>query len=145
MYGLGPRKPMPARSDDRLGNRRYLATFSGKLPPAMASLGAALRHLLDIDFFKAYNDLYGHGRGDDCIRTVAEVIGEATRLFNGSAVRYGGEELILLLDADKVTAAACADVCPAWGRGFDRSSMAAATSRPSSRSVSALPTERLPR
>lgn len=93
-----------------LGNRRYLATFSGTLPPAGGEPQRLSAILLDIDFFKAYNDLYGHGRGDDCIRTVAEVIGEATRLFNGSAVRYGGEEfLILLLDADKVTAAACAE------------------------------------
>lgn len=93
-----------------LGNRRYLASFTSKLPPADGEPQLIAAILMDIDFFKAYNDLYGHGRGDDCIRTVAEVIAEATKLFNGSAVRYGGEEfLILLPDADKTTAAACAE------------------------------------
>ncbi len=93
-----------------LGNRRYLASFSSKLPPADGEPRPVSAILMDIDFFKAYNDLYGHGRGDDCIRTVAGVIAETTKLFNGTAVRYGGEEfLILLADADKATAAACAE------------------------------------
>ena len=93
-----------------LGNRRYLASFTRDRLPADGDGCVLSAILMDIDFFKAYNDLYGHGRGDDCIKTVAEMIGRTVRLFNGTAVRYGGEEfLILLPDADKKVAAACAE------------------------------------
>lgn len=53
--------------------------------------------MIDIDFFKAYNDGYGHLRGDDCIRAVADIVSGVARRPLDLAVRYGGEEFLLLL------------------------------------------------
>jgi len=52
---------------------------------------------VDIDFFKIFNDLYGHQAGDDCLKKVASCIARgAKRPFDFSA-RYGGEEFVLVL------------------------------------------------
>ncbi|MET0344428.1 MAG: diguanylate cyclase, partial [Polyangiales bacterium] len=53
--------------------------------------------LIDLDFFKLYNDHYGHVRGDECLRTVAGAVGARARRPADVAARYGGEELGLLL------------------------------------------------
>jgi len=53
--------------------------------------------LLDIDFFKQYNDTYGHTAGDDCLRSVARVLQHSLLRSSDMATRYGGEEFGLLL------------------------------------------------
>lgn len=53
--------------------------------------------LLDIDWFKQYNDHYGHVRGDDCLVEVASLIGAAVQRAGDLAARYGGEEFVILL------------------------------------------------
>lgn len=53
--------------------------------------------LLDIDDFKAYNDTYGHARGDDCLRTVAQEIKNFLRRPSDLVARYGGEEFAVVL------------------------------------------------
>ncbi|MBD8473371.1 GGDEF domain-containing protein [Pseudomonas sp. CFBP 8770] len=53
--------------------------------------------LLDIDWFKQYNDQYGHVRGDDCLMEVANLIGSAVHRAGDLAARYGGEEFVILL------------------------------------------------
>jgi diguanylate cyclase (GGDEF)-like protein len=53
--------------------------------------------LCDIDFFKVYNDTYGHQVGDDCLRQVAQVIHEAAKRSIDLAARYGGEEFAVIL------------------------------------------------
>lgn len=52
--------------------------------------------LLDIDYFKQYNDHYGHLAGDDCLRQVGRQLSEAGRVTDFVA-RYGGEEFVCLL------------------------------------------------
>ena len=51
----------------------------------------------DVDFFKAYNDGYGHGQGDECLRKVAHIFGLALRRPADLAARYGGEEFVCIL------------------------------------------------
>ena len=53
--------------------------------------------LCDVDFFKRYNDTYGHQGGDDCLKQVAEVIRQAVKRPADLAARYGGEEFALIL------------------------------------------------
>ena len=53
--------------------------------------------LCDIDFFKAYNDRYGHLAGDDCIRTVAKLLTQAALRPTDRVARYGGEEFVLVM------------------------------------------------
>jgi diguanylate cyclase (GGDEF)-like protein len=51
----------------------------------------------DVDFFKDYNDRFGHGQGDECLRKVAEVFDQALRRPGDLAARYGGEEFVCIL------------------------------------------------
>lgn len=53
--------------------------------------------LSDIDYFKKYNDTYGHQAGDACLRAVAHVFREIAAQHQGIAARYGGEEFALAL------------------------------------------------
>ncbi len=65
--------------------------------------------LCDVDFFKAYNDRYGHLAGDDVLRRVAATISSGLRAGD-TAYRYGGEEfLVVLPEQDAEAAAAITD------------------------------------
>lgn len=53
--------------------------------------------LCDIDYFKSYNDFYGHQAGDDCLKKVAQAIAGALRRPTDLAARYGGEEFAVIM------------------------------------------------
>ena len=53
--------------------------------------------LCDVDYFKKYNDTYGHQLGDDCLCSVAKTIALTLRRPSDLVARYGGEEFVILL------------------------------------------------
>jgi diguanylate cyclase (GGDEF)-like protein len=53
--------------------------------------------LIDIDFFKLYNDNYGHSAGDECLKSVATTIAQALQRESDFVARYGGEEFVCIL------------------------------------------------
>jgi diguanylate cyclase (GGDEF)-like protein len=53
--------------------------------------------LCDIDFFKAYNDTYGHQAGDECLKQVAGILRKAAKRPADVVARYGGEEFVVIL------------------------------------------------
>jgi diguanylate cyclase (GGDEF)-like protein/PAS domain S-box-containing protein len=61
--------------------------------------------LLDIDYFKQYNDHYGHIQGDDCLKRVAQSLGKAATRSRDFFARYGGEEFVLVLPETDTEAA----------------------------------------
>lgn len=61
--------------------------------------------MIDIDHFKLFNDHYGHPQGDFCLRWVGKILSAAIRKDTDLAVRYGGEEFVLLLPGADVVEA----------------------------------------
>ncbi len=53
--------------------------------------------MIDIDYFKAYNDYYGHLQGDECLKQIAKIIDIHFRRPGDIAARYGGEEFAAIL------------------------------------------------
>ena len=53
--------------------------------------------MIDIDFFKQYNDRYGHVRGDDCLKRITETLRAGASRPRDFLARYGGEEFVLVL------------------------------------------------
>jgi diguanylate cyclase (GGDEF)-like protein len=72
----------------------YLQQESLRARRSHAPLSVAL---LDVDFFKAYNDHYGHQAGDHCLQQVAQALSSACRRPADRVARYGGEEFVLVL------------------------------------------------
>ena len=61
--------------------------------------------LADVDFFKCYNDFYGHLAGDRCLQQVAAVLRQTVKRSADLAARYGGEEFAILLPNTEETGA----------------------------------------
>ncbi|MCX5479202.1 GGDEF domain-containing protein [Kaistia geumhonensis] len=88
------------------GNRRAIDRSLASLASSGGPIGVLIA---DIDHFKAFNDHHGHLAGDDCIRRVAALIGEAGG-NHAELYRFGGEEfLVLLPGADHEQAAGVAE------------------------------------
>ncbi|BCM26228.1 sensor domain-containing diguanylate cyclase [Methyloradius palustris] len=68
--------------------------------------------LFDIDYFKQYNDEYGHLQGDACLRQVAKVLSQAATRPRDFFARFGGEEFVLILpETDEDSAKKVAERC----------------------------------
>jgi diguanylate cyclase (GGDEF)-like protein len=77
-----------------LANRRALD--SALEAAAGEARGTALL-MVDVDYFKRFNDAYGHPKGDGCLRQLAEVLAQETRGGRDLVARYGGEEFSILM------------------------------------------------
>jgi diguanylate cyclase (GGDEF)-like protein len=53
--------------------------------------------MIDIDHFKGYNDNYGHGKGDECLKQVAKSLSDTIKRPNDMLARYGGDEFVCVL------------------------------------------------
>ena len=73
---------------------KYVMTEIARAKRAGTPLSAIL---IDVDFFKAYNDMYGHIQGDDCLQMVAKAINRGARRSIDFSARYGGEEFVIIL------------------------------------------------
>jgi ammonium transporter, Amt family len=74
--------------DDRY-TREWLRAIREKLPIAIL--------MVDIDFFKHYNDHYGHQAGDECLKDVAQILTSSLSRPADFTARYGGEEFVIVL------------------------------------------------
>ena len=79
-------------------NRRFLEDNLGRIVKSLSRSGGLISlMMLDIDFFKKYNDTYGHSAGDICLREVAEILSRSITREVDFVVRYGGEEFMIIL------------------------------------------------
>lgn len=89
-----------ARTDDLTGlpNRRAFREAYDRTWRQANRVGIPLSLLfVDADFFKSFNDQYGHARGDEVLRAIANVLNANVRRPMDVAARYGGEEFVVLL------------------------------------------------
>ncbi|WP_461255150.1 GGDEF domain-containing protein [Treponema sp. R80B11-R83G3] len=81
----------------KLRNRRdFMQTFHRYLVNYRAGDDFLCLAIADIDFFKNYNDLYGHPKGDDCLRAIGETFNKLKDTMGVYCARVGGEEFALL-------------------------------------------------
>ena len=95
----------------KVANRRYLDEISDLVWLRAIRNKIPISYLLiDIDFFKMYNDNYGHLAGDECLRRVAAELNKIVNRPDDLVARYGGEEFAILLP-DTSYAENIANIC----------------------------------
>lgn len=86
----------------QVANRRQFDTFLAQSWQRSLEQQQPLGIILcDIDFFKPYNDTYGHQAGDDCLKQVAGVISKTVTDEDSLVARYGGEEFVVVINGVK--------------------------------------------
>ena len=93
-------------------NRRYFDDFLNmEWRRAMRSKNKISLVMIDIDYFKNFNDNYGHTRGDDALKQVAKTLASSFRRSADFVARYGGEEFVVVLpETEEEAAAFVADI-----------------------------------
>lgn len=94
-----------------IANRRYFDEVLASDISKLSRTGSAITLMLcDIDYFKKYNDSYGHPAGDACLQQVAQAIKSSFSRAGDLVARYGGEEFAVIpVCADRATAIKLAD------------------------------------
>jgi diguanylate cyclase (GGDEF)-like protein len=87
--------------------RRFDEVLDHELKRAQRKSSPVSLILLDVDYFKKYNDSYGHVAGDDCLRAVAAALSGAAARTEDLAARYGGEEFAVVLPGTDHAGALC--------------------------------------
>ncbi|UYO94795.1 sensor domain-containing diguanylate cyclase [Pollutimonas sp. M17] len=92
--------------------RRFDSSFELEWERARSERQPLSMLLFDVDFFKQYNDLYGHAQGDQCLVDIAQTLSLALDGPRDLVARYGGEEFVVLLpEADAEVARKVAERC----------------------------------
>jgi diguanylate cyclase (GGDEF)-like protein len=82
----------------QLANRRYFDEYLESQWKLMKEKHLSLALILcDIDFFKLYNDTYGHQEGDTCLKEIAHALTDEVKRVSDLVARYGGEEMAIIL------------------------------------------------
>jgi len=97
-----------------LANRRYLDKYLRvEISRSIRTNNQLAIILCDVDYFKKYNDSFGHLQGDDCLKVVAKAIKSVCQRATDLVARYGGEEFAIVLpntnteNADRLAQAVC--------------------------------------
>jgi len=89
-----------------VANRRYfnerLVSETRRAERSSSTLSLVI---LDVDYFKNFNDHYGHQAGDDCLRRIAQALREGLQRPGDFVARYGGEEFVVLLPETELAGA----------------------------------------
>lgn len=85
--------------------RRFDEYFDQEWKRAIRSLTPLSLLMMDIDFFKFFNDHYGHVEGDNCLKIVAQTLAESLQRPTDIVARYGGEEFVVVLPDTDVSGA----------------------------------------
>ena len=91
---LSDRDPLTGLLNRRGFEKRFQAAFDA----AVISGEPLAVLLIDLDYFKNFNDTYGHQAGDECLRQIADLLNDQILRNHGIAGRYGGEEFIAALN-----------------------------------------------
>ncbi|MCL2264906.1 MAG: sensor domain-containing diguanylate cyclase [Treponema sp.] len=87
-------------------NRRYLEQTLHQIMTALSRAETSLGvMMIDVDFFKKYNDTYGHAQGDECLKAIAKTINGNIVRSGDFIARYGGEEFAVILPGTDETGA----------------------------------------
>lgn len=85
-----------------LNRRGFIELLEEELQKSIKDKRQISLLLLDVDYFKEFNDAYGHLAGDDALRKIATLLKEKANEYEGFAGRYGGDEFAILLpDIDR--------------------------------------------
>lgn len=82
----------------QIGNRRSLDVYGTQVWQQAARDSSTIAVLMiDVDYFKRFNDLYGHGKGDEILSAVSQCLSQDLRRPMDAVFRYGGEEFLMLV------------------------------------------------